>query len=251
MKAVAVYGYSPCTGKTSVAKELAGFFYQQGHNTMLVDTDLAKGNLTEKLGLNSSPNIGEWAADILKRLDCLPYWDINYTWNEIEPYVQTFDGLPVLASNTIEDLAGSPLLLSCINVILHSLLKTPYDVLVFDNSVGVCDYTLNILLRMDKVLLIVEPFSFSLPNVEAFVRLLVDEGFSLDQFGLVLNRYPTHAEQDPLEISRALGISLYGVLPNCPDLCGKKGQASIFTMNRINRLTEEIGHLADKLWSED
>ncbi len=251
MKAVAVYGYSPCTGKTSIAKELAGFFHSQGRNTMLVDTDLVKGNLTEKLGLNSSPNIGVWAADIFKRLDFLPYWDINYTWNEIEPYVQTFNSLPVLASNTLEDLAGSPSLLGCVNVILQSLLKTPYDVLVFDNSGGVCDHTLNILLRMDKVLLVAEPFSFSLPNAEAFVRLLVDEGFSMDQFGLVLNRYPTHAEQDPLEISRTLGISLYGVLPNCPDLSGKRGQARIFTMDRANRFTDEIGHLANKIWNEN
>ncbi len=251
MKAIAVYGCSPCTGKTSVAKELAGFFHLQGHNTMLVDTNLVKGNLTEMLGLNSSPNIGEWATDIFKRLESLPYWDIYYTWNEIKPYVQTFDSLPVLASNTMEDLANSPLLLSCINVILQSLLKTHYDVLIFDNSGGVYDYTLNILFRMDKVLFVAEPFSFNLPNAEAFMRLLVDEGFSLDQFGLVLNRYPTHAEQDPLEISRALWISLYGVLPNCPDLYGKKGQARILTMNRSNRFTEKISHLACKIWNED
>ncbi|KAF1085410.1 CobQ/CobB/MinD/ParA nucleotide binding domain protein [Sporotomaculum syntrophicum] len=251
MKAVAVYSYLPCTGKTSVAKELAGYFYRQGHSTLLVDMDLVKGSLTEKLGLNSTPNLGLWAVDIFKRLESLPYWDINYTWDDIQPYVQSFHGLPVLASNTMVDLAGSPLLLNCVNVMLHSLLKAPYDVLVFDSSAGVRDYTLNILLRMDKVLLVAEPFGFTLPNAEAYVRLLVDEGFSLEQFGLVLNRYPTHAEQDPLEISDALGIDLYGVLPNFPDFSGKKGKAKIFTMERSNRYTEEIGNIAGKLCNID
>jgi len=250
MKAVAVYGSSPNTGKSTVAKELAGFYYMQGYKTMLVDADLVKGSLTDKLGLNKSPNIGQWAEDILKRLDYLPYWDIEYSWDEIVPFLQNFKGLTALTSNTIDNLAGSPLLLSCINVMLQSLLKTPYDVLIFDNSGGVCDYTLNILLRMDKVLLVAEPFSFSLANEEAFLRLLEDEGFNLDDFGLVLNRYPTHAEQDPLEISRELGISLLGALPNCPDLGGRKGQSKIFTMQRPNRFTEEVGRFACKILNE-
>lgn len=250
MKAIAVYGYSPSTGKTTVAKELAGCFQRQGYKTMLVDTDLVKGNLTEKLGLTSTPNISLWAADIFKRLESQSYWNIYYTWDEIQPYVQTFNGLTVLASNTLHDLVCSPLLLSCVNVILDSLLKTPYDVLIFDNSGVVRDYTLNILLRMDKVLLIAEPFTFTLPSEEAFVRLLVDEGFSMGQFGFVLNRYPTHAEQDPLEISRALGLSLYGVLPNCPDIGGKKGQGRIFAMDRTNRFTEEINRIANRILSE-
>lgn len=247
MKAVAVYGYSPNTGKTSVAKELAGYLHQQGHSTILVDMDLSKGNLTEKLGLSTSPNIGTWAVDIFKQLDDLSYWDVIYTWDDMKPYMQSFNGLPVLASNTTDNLTNSPLLLSCVNVMLHNLLQAPFDVLVFDTSAGVRDYTLNILLRMDRVLLVAEPFGFSLPNAEAFIRLLIDEGFNMDKYGLVLNRYPTHAEQDPLEISGALGISLYGVLPNLPDLSGKKGQAKIFTMDRPNRFTEEIGRIVGKL----
>ncbi|TYO96150.1 AAA family ATPase [Desulfallas thermosapovorans] len=251
MKAVAVYGCTASTGKTSVAKELAGFFHLQGRSTMLVDLDLTKGQLTEKLGLNSSPNIGTWLTDIFKKLDSLPFWNINYTRDEIEPYVQKFDGLSVLASNTADNLDSSPLLLYGIDVIMRSLLATPYDVLVFDTNGKVRDYTFNALLRMNKVLLVAEPFGFSLPNAEAFIRLLQDEGFNPDQFGLVLNRYPTYAEEDPLEISRALGISLYGVLPNYPDLSGKKGHARIFTMDRSNRFTEEIGNIAQKIWSED
>jgi pilus assembly protein CpaE len=251
MKAVAVYGCTASTGKTSVAKELAGFFHLQGRNTMLVDMDLAKGNLTEMLSLNSSPNTGLWLADIFKQLDDLPCWKISYTRDEIEPYVQKFNGLSVLASNTPVNLVGSPLLLSGVDVVLRSLLETSFDVLVFDTNGEVRDYTLNMLLRMHKVLLVAEPFGFSLPNAEAFMRLLVDEGFSLDRFGLVLNRYPTYAEEDPLEISRALGVSLYGVLPNYPDLSGKKGHARIFSMDRTNRFTEEIGHIAEKIWGGD
>ncbi|AGL01623.1 AAA family ATPase [Desulfoscipio gibsoniae] len=251
MKTVAVYGFAASTGKSSVAKELAGFFHLQGRSTMLVDMDLVKGNLAERLGLNSSPNIGIWLKDIFKWLDSIPCWKIKYTMDEIEPYLQTFDGLSVLASNTEGNLAGSPLLLNGVDVLLRSLLDTSFDVLIFDTNEEVRDYTLNMLLRMNKVLLVAEPFGFSLPNAEAFVRLLVDEGFSMDKFGLVLNRYPTYAEEDPLEISRALGVPLYGVLPNYPDLTGKKGYARIFTMNRTNRFTEEVGKIADKIWGEN
>ncbi|WP_347491190.1 AAA family ATPase [Desulfoscipio sp. XC116] len=251
MKTMAVYGFTASTGKSSVAKELAGFFHLQGHSTMLVDMDLVKGGLSERLGLNSSINIGIWLKDIFKRLDSSPCWKIKYTQDEIKPYVQTFDGLSVLAGNTEDNLAGSPMLLNGVDILLRSLLETSFDVLIFDTNGEVRDYTLNMLLRMDQVLLVAEPFGFSLPNAEAFVRLLVDEGLSMDRFGLVLNRYPTYAEEDPLEISRALGIPLYGVLPNYPDLTGKKGYARIFTMDRSNRFTDEAGKIADKIWSED
>jgi len=251
MKTVAVYGLTAGTGKTSVAKEMAGLIHQFGQNTLLVDLDLNKGNITDKLGLNESPNIGSWLIETIKRMNTSPCWEITYKHEEIQTYIQQHNsGLHVLASNTEKNLDHSPLLLSSLEIILRSLLKSSFGVVVFDTNSEVRDYTIELILRVDKVLLVVEPFGFSLQNAEMFLRLLVDEGIRMDRFGLVFNRFPTYAEENPQEISKSLGIPLCGVLPNYPNLSGKKNQTKILTTKKSSRFSQELHQVLKKVWDD-
>lgn len=248
MKTVTVYGLTAGTGKTSVAKEMAGFIQQRGTKTLLVDMDLIKGNITETLGLENKPNIGSWLMEIFERMDVSSCWDILYTHEEIYPYLQLHQtGLNVLTSNTEKNICHSSQLLSGLDIILRSLSKSNYDVVIFDTNNEVRDYTLDLMLRVDKVLLVIEPFRFSLQNAEMALRLLIDEGFYKDKFAIVFNRFPTFAEDDPEVISQKLGIPLYGVLPNYPELSGKKSRTRILTTERASRFSEEMERILAKI----
>ena len=247
MKAVAVYGFTTGSGKTSSAKELAGYRQRQGYNTLLVDMDLSQGKTTEKLCLKKTPNIGDWLNDIFKRMETTPCWKIIYQPNEISKFYQTHSsGLKVLTANFDHSLCNSPLLLNSIDIIVRSIQATDFETLIFDTNNAMRDYTLDLMFRMDKVLMVADFLNFNLRNAEILLRLLVDEGFSQDRIGFILNRFPTFADEDPEQISNALGIPLYGVLPNFPDLAGKKKRGIIYSAGRSTRFTKEIGCIADR-----
>ncbi|WP_027364130.1 AAA family ATPase [Desulfotruncus alcoholivorax] len=248
MKAVAVYGFTTGSGKTTTAKELAGYRQRQGYNTLLVDMDLSQGKLTEILGLKKTPNIGDWLNDIFNRLETTPCWKKIYQPDEISKFYQSHSsGLKVITTNFDHNHCNSPLLLNGIDIIVRSLKTTAFDTVIFDTNNAMRDYTLDLMFRMDKVLMIADFLNFNRQNAEILLRLLIDEGFSKDCFGFVLNRFPTFADESPEQISNALGIPLYGVLPNCPDLTGKKKQGKIFSTCRSTRFTEEIGRIAQRL----
>lgn len=248
MKAVAVYGFTTGSGKTTAAKELAGYRQRQGYNTLLVDMDLSQGKLTEILDLKKTPNIGDWLDDIFNRMETAPCWKIIYQPNEITKFYQDHpSGLKVLTTNFDQSHCNSPLLLNGIDIVVRSIQATAFDTVIFDTNNAMRDYTLDLMFRMDKVLMVADFLNFNQRNAEMLLRLLVDEGFNQDCLGFVLNRFPTFADENPEQISIAMGIPLDGVLPNFPDLAGKKKQGKIFSTVRSSRFTEEIGRIANRL----
>lgn len=247
---IAVYGITGKTGKTSVAEEMAGCFWGEGRKTILVDMDLKNGDVTQRLKLKKRPNIGTWLRDIYDRMEDEDYLEMTYSYDEFSHYIQYHSsGLPVLATNRREATADTPMVVSGVDVICRSLRESPFEVVVFDTNNTVRDYTLDLLFKVDVVVLVLDEFRFNVQDAELFLSFLKDEGFELKNFKVVFNRYPTFTEDNPDEICARLGLPLLGVLPYDPGFGKKMEDGTILSLQEGSEFGREMRKIVARLLS--
>ncbi len=245
-KMIAVYGAREGSGKTVVARELAGAFCLRGKKTLLVDMVLGEGRVSRALGLSPEPNLGQWLQQINKRIkEGQPYFRLRFSPEEVASYIQRhYTGLDVLATSPV-DFPGQAA--AMVEVVLTHLRKLPYEVIIFDTRSGVREYILRILSMADVVLLVEDGYHYHIQYVAGVLERLRENGVKTEHFQLLYNRMPSLVDEPPGEAAVDLGLPLAGVLPEHPELRQMRGGAGFLSRDLVDQFTRAIDELVDRL----
>ncbi|MDQ0287074.1 pilus assembly protein CpaE [Desulfofundulus luciae] len=245
-KMIAVYGAREGSGKTVVARELAGAFHLRGKRTLLVDMVLGDGQVTRALGLSPEPNLGQWLQEIDRRINSgLPYFELRFSPEEITSYIQRhYTGLDVLATSPV-DFPGQAA--GMVEVVVTHLRSLPYEVVIFDTRSGVREYILRILSMVDVILLVEDGYHYHIQHVAEVLERLREAGVKTDHFQLVYNRMPSVVDESPGEAAADLRLPLAGVLPEHPELRQQRGGTKILSHEVVDHYTHAMNDLIERL----
>lgn len=243
---IAVYGIQDGSGKTSVAREIAGNYLLKGKKTLLADVVLGHGRVTSSLRLPAEPNLGNWLSEVDDRIKGGEgFLNISYTEKEIGPYIQKhYTGLNVLATSPL-DFPGQAA--NILDVVLRSLKNTSYEVIVLDTQAIVRNYVLKILTEANAVLLVVDTFRYDIEYAKEVLERLEIAGVKTKNFRLVLNRFPSIVQENPEEIAAQLGLPVAGVLPEHPELKQANVPARILSYEVIDQYTKSIEEIITRI----
>lgn len=215
-KTIAVYSVNRKAGKSTVAKEMAGFFQIGGKRTLLVDLTLGGGGLLRSMVETGGPDLADWVGQIERRLKKTPWHQIEYSTEEIKKY--TFShatGLNVLTCRQIQ-MPGR--MHEITGVILNSLSQLQYDVIVFDLDSGVRDYIIRVLTSVDTVLLVTDTYRYDVAEVKMVMERLKEGGCGTENFRVVFNKKPSFFDDTPLQVAEEFKLPMAGSLPDYPKL---------------------------------
>ncbi len=215
-RTIAVYSVHKKAGKTTVVRELAGFYQLAGKQTLLVDFTLGKSGFLNGLPAPGKLDFSSWLKDIEKKLKHLPPHEIRYSPEEILKYTHVdATGLSILscAPGRIPDR-----MLEMAGVVMNSLAGTSYGVIVFDLNSEVRDYIISVLSSADTVLLVTDTYRYDVVEVKMVMERLKEAGCRMDHFKVVFNKKPSFFDDTPLQIAEEFNLPMAGSLPDYPKL---------------------------------
>lgn len=214
MKTISVYGVNKNSGNTTIAVELALISQKKGLKTLLVDLDIHTGNVTKLLKLNRHPNISDWCEDIYLASKETSIINIKYTQDQWLQFLQKHSsGLDVLTSSSDKKLPGYGNIYYEIKIIYNSLIKSDYDVIVFDMSNIPTSFTYMVLEDVDLPILVVDTFRYNIKLLKHFIWNLEDVHFPVNKLQLLFNREASPIEDLPETVAQDFKLPVLGVLP--------------------------------------
>ncbi|MQL52166.1 hypothetical protein GFC01_07755 [Desulfofundulus thermobenzoicus] len=244
-KMIAVYGVREGSGKTVVARELAGAYQLRGKKTLLVDMVLGGGQIAGSLGLSPEPNLGQWLQEMDRQMnEDLPPFALRFSPEEVAPFIQHhYTGLDVLAASPL-DFPGRAA--GMVEVVITHLRPLSHEVIIFDTRSVVREYVLRLLSLVDTVLLVTDSYRYHLEYAAGVLERLREAGVTTDHFQLVLNRMPTLTDESPREAARQLGLPLAGVLPELPAMQPGRNNRTL-SYELVDHFTRSINQLVERL----
>ncbi|HBV96420.1 MAG: hypothetical protein JL50_14135 [Peptococcaceae bacterium BICA1-7] len=236
-KTIAVYSVSQKSGKSTVARELSGFYQISGKKSLLVDFTLGKSKIMKYMPDASGEDLSMWVGDINRKLSKLPWPQIEYRPEEVTRYIfNDVTGMGILSCRPIEK---PERMMEITGIILRSLAQSPYDVIVFDLESGVKDYIIRVLESVDTVLLVADTFRYDVIETREVIERLKEANCRTDHFKLLFNKKPTLLDQTPMQVAGELNLPLSGALPDYPDI-RERLQYSLDKMTEYSQAMESI-----------
>ena len=191
-KVVTVFSPKGGCGKTTVATGLAVALAQAGQSTILVDLDLAFGDVPLTLGLSPTHSIAN-AMTITGRLDAA---SVQQMLTQHESGVRVLAAPPEPAtreqidSDLIETVLG--------------LARSLADYVIVDTAPSLDDHSLTALEQSDRVLMLTTPDAPAIKNVKISLETLRVLGFAESRLDIVLNRSDAKVGIDDGDVSKLL-----------------------------------------------
>ncbi len=221
MKIVSIYGVTKQSGNTTIAEELSLMSQSKGYKTLLVDLDLHKGDVTERLKLHHSPNISDWCEDIYLESKKNGIINVNYNQSDWAHFIQKHEsGLEVLASNTNRKLPDYGNIYYEMRIINDAIKKSDYDIVIVDMGNKHTSYNFAILEDSDYPLLVVDTFRYNVKALKHFLWDLEDLHFPVNKLQLLFNREASPIEDLPEAVAQEFGLPAIGVLPEMHEVDG-------------------------------
>lgn len=218
MKIISMYGTNKESGNTTIAEELALISQSKGYKTLLIDLDIYKGDVTERLQLNNYPNISDWCEDIYIKSRKTPITLIDYSKEEWAQFIQQHkSGLSVLSTNTDSKLPYYGNIYYEIRIIYNTLKQSDYDVMVVDMSNIPTSFNYFIMEDSDIPILLVDTFRYNIKMLQHLIWDLQDVHFPVEKLQLLFNREPSSIEDLPETIAREFNLPILSVIPECKD----------------------------------
>ncbi|MGD8192495.1 AAA family ATPase [Brevibacillus ginsengisoli] len=209
---ITVYGPKGGVGKTFLSRELAMFFTQQQVNgrpykVLAVDLNLDLGTFATTLNLPRIPNIHTWAQEINQQLHKLAARDgrpIDLVgqeeWREysmratinpedIQKHVVLHEesGLHILTSpREIRD--SFEIKDYHLYVMLETLKRSDYDVVLLDTAPDTTDATIQALFFAEKVIMVGNPLVDAIENIHRMLKLLREANYPEERIQICINR---------------------------------------------------------------
>lgn len=215
-RTIATYSVNRKTGKSTVARELAGFCQISGKKTLLVDFTLGKSGFLGSKSVPGKPDLSDWLSEIDKKLRKFPWHDIRYSPEEVLEYTDVnAAGLSILTCSPgrlperMQEAAG---------VILSSLAGLNYDLIVLDLDSEIRDYIILVLSSVDTVLLVTDTYRYDVAEVKMVMERLKEAGCRMGHFKVVFNKKPSFFDDTPPQIAHEFNLPMAGSLPDYPRL---------------------------------
>ena len=213
MQIITVYGVTKQTANTTIAEELSLISLNKGYKTLLVDLDIHKGDVTERLQLQHYPNISDWCEDIYLESEKSGISNVEYTRPQWARFLQKHQsGLDVLASNNNPKLPGSDNIYNAIKIICNSIKKSDYDGVVVDMSNTPTSFNFMVLEESDIPMLVVDTFRYNVVTLKHLLWDLKIIQFPVEKLKLLFNREASPLEDPPEAVAREFGLPVIGVL---------------------------------------
>lgn len=237
-KTIGVYSIHRKTGKSTVARELAGYYQLSGKKTLLVDLTFGETSLMSMLNGIHVPNLYDWVIDIDKKLKKNPWFEISYELDQVDKYIATHPGgLGILSCQP----AKYPQTMSgIVNVILAALAKVPCDVIVFDTRSEVREYINRVLSAVQTVLLVIDTYRYDVWEAKHVMERLEEAGCKTSHFKVLFNKKPSFFDDSPPQIAEDLHLEMAGSLPDYPGL-GEN------VLNAFEEYNEAMKKIVEKL----
>lgn len=209
---ITVYGPKGGVGKTFLSRELAMFFTQQQiegrpYKVLAVDLNLDLGTFATTLNLPRIPNIHTWAQEINQQLHQLAARDgrpidlvSQEAWQEyslrislhpedIQKYIVLHEesGLHILTSpREIRD--SFEIKDYHLYVMLETLKRSDYDVVLLDTAPDTTDATIQALFFAEKVIMVGNPLVDAIENIHRMLKLLREANYPEERIQICINR---------------------------------------------------------------
>lgn len=209
---ITVYGPKGGVGKTFLSRELAIFFTQQQlagrpYKVLAVDLNLDLGTFATTLNLPRTPNMYTWAQAINRQLQQIAVRDgrqidsigheewqeislrVALTPEEIHQYVVHHEdsGLHVLTSpREIRD--SFEIKDYHLYIILETLKRSDYDVILLDTAPDTTDATIQALFFAEKVIMVGNPLVDAIENIHRMLKLLREADYPEERIQICINR---------------------------------------------------------------
>lgn len=240
-KTIAVYSVAKKAGKSTVARELSGFYQIGGKKTLLVDFTYGKSKILKYMSADGYDGLSEWVEDIARKLREHPWYEIKYKQEEVSAYVyQHSTGLGILSCRAMDK---PQKMLEITGVMLQALSGCDYDVIVFDLEAGLRDYLMKVLGTVDTVLLVTDTFRYDVMEVREALERLQEANIRTDHFKLLFNKKPSFLDETPSEVSGELHMPIAGTLPDYPDLNNRLQ----YNLDSINEYSKAMAALTGSL----
>lgn len=239
-------------GKSTITKELGGYYASKGIKTCIVDMDVDYGDIYAILDLRPVKNMVHWAADIKSRYKSTPDPErIKYDWDTINNFylLQHQSGLYVLAAptqsrdaNCIGDLEAK--------VMLQNL-KDHFDLILVDTGPNIKDVTFASFELADQIVIVSNLEIAALSDIEQLMKSLSSLSFNFDKIKVVSNETSKEQEDVARETMASLGFgNVIGVIPRVAKVeeFNNKGVLMI-TGSQDNAFTVALKKIADILYS--
>lgn len=221
MKIVSIYGITKQSGNTTIAEELSLMSQNKGYKTLLVDLDIHKGDVTERLKLHHNPNISDWCEDIYLQSKKIGIINVDYKQSDWAHFLQKHEsGLDVLSSNTNRKLPDYGNIYYEIKIIYNSIKKSDYDIVVFDMGNIHTSFNYMIWEDSDVPILVVDTFRYNVKMLQHFIWDLEDVHFPVNKLQLLFNREASPIEDLPEAVAQEFGLPAIGVLPEMKEVEG-------------------------------
>lgn len=189
-------------GKTTFSVNLGVALANRGYRTLLLDLDLAFGDVPISLGLRPEHDFQE-AVSMGERLDAAAL-DRLVTVHE--------SGLHVLAPPTdpgVNEHVTIPLIRRLIQVA-----TTEYQYVIADTAPNLDERSITIMEGSDSVFLLTTLDIPSLKNLKIALETLRLVNFPVDRLSVVMNRADSKVGLDPHEAQKTLGVPVVGFIPS-------------------------------------
>jgi len=203
---ITVYSPKGGAGKTTTATNLACALQAVGRRVVVLDFDLAFGDVGLSMGLQVQHHLGE-AIDMESRLDAAAFEGM---------VTRHGSGVHVLAAPA--NPADSERIDAALLERLIDVAATQYDMVIIDTSPTLDERTLSILERSDRVLVITTLDVASIKNVRVGMDTLRLLGFPMDAIRIVLNRSDAKVGIDPHKVPSLLHEGVMAEVPSSRDV---------------------------------
>lgn len=238
-------------GKSTITKELGGYYASKGIKTCIVDMDVDYGDIYAILDLRPVKNMVHWAADIKSRYKSTPDPErIKYDWDTINNFylLQHQSGLYVLAAptqsrdaNCIGDLEAK--------VMLQNL-KDHFDLILVDTGPNIKDVTFASFELADQIVIISNLEIAALSDIEQLMKSLSSLSFNFDKIKVVSNETSKEQEDIARETMTALGFgNVIGVIPRVAKVEEYNNKGTLMVTGPDNAFTVALKKIADILYS--
>ena len=250
-------------GKSTLSKEVASAFSQvripntrPGEDRLsvcLVDLNLDYGDISSMLRVKPVPNISTWGNDVLtrikKREESGDKRVIHYSADEFMPYLVKHEetGMFVLTAPPRPS-QGLFLVenLEIISIILDSL-KQHFDVLIVDTGNNINDYTITVLEKAQKVMLVTSTDVTCVEKVHALIDTLKQLRVPMDKFGLVINQVPKKRDVSPEQIAQVVNIPLYGYIVEDPRFRESNNSGKPLILQGTGEAIQQLYRIANQI----
>jgi pilus assembly protein CpaE len=214
---VTVFSPKGGCGKTTIATNLSCVFAAEGRRVVLLDFDLAFGDVAIAMGLQTNHSIGE-AIDISDRLDPAAFEGM---------LTKHRSGVHVLAApaNPADVERITPALLERIIDLAASM----FDVVVIDTAPALDERNLTILESADRVCVVTTLDVAAIKNVKVSLETLRMLSFPLDGIDVVLNRADAKVGLDPDQVADLLKAEITIRVPSSRDVPDSTNHGSVLS----------------------